>query len=151
MPDRPLLLCYDGSDDAKHAIAEAAALFGSRRALVVSVWQDVAAVPSLAWVVPMPGLDDLFEAARENAARVAAEGVQAAVAAGFDATPLVSETAGPVWAAIVEAAETHDVAAIVLGSRGLSAVKTVLIGSVSNGVVHHARRPTVVVRRAEDE
>jgi hypothetical protein len=24
MPDRPLLLCYEGSDDAKHATSEAA-------------------------------------------------------------------------------------------------------------------------------
>jgi nucleotide-binding universal stress UspA family protein len=149
MPDRPLLLCYDGSDDAKHAIAEAGALFGSRRALVLSVWQDAAAMPSLAWVGPVGDVDELFKAARENAEKIAAEGVEAAAAAGFEAEPLVEETAAPVWTAIVEAADKHDVAAIVLGSRGLSGAKSVLIGSVSNAVVHHASRPALVVRRGE--
>ena len=149
MPDRPLLLCYDGSDDAKHAIAEAGALFGSRAALVISVWQDAAAMPSLAWMGPVGDVEDLFKAARENAEKVAAEGVEAAVAAGFEAQPLVEQTSGPVWAAIVEAAEKRDASAIVLGSRGLSAAKSVLIGSVSNGVVHHASRPAVVVRRVD--
>ena len=35
----PLLLCYDGSPDAKLAIARAAATFEPRPAIVVSVWQ----------------------------------------------------------------------------------------------------------------
>ena len=148
--DRPLLLCYDGSDDAKHAIAEAAALFDSRPALVAAVWQDVTAVPSFAWLAPVDGIEDLLSAARENAERVAAEGVQEAVAAGFDASPLVVEASGPVWVAIVDAAQEHDVAAIVLGSRGLSGVKSVLMGSVSTGVVHHAPRPALVVRPVEE-
>jgi nucleotide-binding universal stress UspA family protein len=149
MPDRPLLLCYDGSEDSKHAISEAAALFGSRAALVVSVWQDAAAMPSLAWIGPVGDVDELLQAAQENAEKLAAEGVQAATAAGFQAQPLAQETSGPLWEAIVEAADDHDAAAIVLGSRGLSGVKSLLLGSVSNGVVHHANRPTLVVRRAD--
>src|SRR5215218_3496105 len=49
MPNRPLLLCYDGSENAKHAIREAAALLAPRKAVVLSVWQDATAIPSLAW------------------------------------------------------------------------------------------------------
>ena len=37
--DGPLLLCYDGSEDAKHAIERAGELFHGRHALVVTVWQ----------------------------------------------------------------------------------------------------------------
>ena len=36
--DGPLLLCYDGSEDAKHAIEHAGRLLGGRDALVVTVW-----------------------------------------------------------------------------------------------------------------
>lgn len=150
MPDRPLLFCYDGSDDAKHAIAAAASLLTAREAVVLSVWQDAKAMPAFAWATPVANMDEVFAAARAGAERVAEDGVRAAEAAGFTARPVVAEAAGPVWQAIVRAAEEEDVAAIVMGSRGLSAVGSVLIGSVSSGVVHHSGRPTLVVRRAEE-
>ena len=37
-----------------------------------------------------------------------------------------------------------------MGSRGLGPVRRVLIGSVSDGVVHHARCPVLVVRGSEE-
>jgi hypothetical protein len=40
--DGPLLVCYDGSEDASNAIRRAGALFPGRRALVVTVWQPTA-------------------------------------------------------------------------------------------------------------
>jgi nucleotide-binding universal stress UspA family protein len=150
MPDHALLLCYDGSDDAKHAISEAAKLLSPRNALVLSAWQDAAALPAFSWVAgPVPGLDEFLSAAREGAAQIAREGVSLAEAAGFHAVPIVVESSGPVWVAIVETADERNVAAIVVGSRGLSGVKSILMGSVSSGVVHHATRPTVVVRRPD--
>jgi nucleotide-binding universal stress UspA family protein len=36
-----------------------------------------------------------------------------------------------------------------MGSRGLSGVRSLLLGSVSSGVTHHATRPTLVVRRTD--
>jgi nucleotide-binding universal stress UspA family protein len=149
--DRPLLLCYDGSDDAKHAIREAAHMFGPRRALVLSVWQDAAAMPAFAWAgaAALPDLEEVFAAAREGAGRMAEDGAGIARAAGFEASPVVGEAQGPVWNAIVDAAEAHDAGTVVLGSRGLTGLKSVLLGSVSSGVVHHSRRPTFVVPHAE--
>src|ERR1700754_2303583 len=127
MSDSPVLLCYDGSEDAKNAIAEAANLLKARPALVLSVVQDASAVPPFAWLAPGGGLEDLLAEAQKAGAKIAAEGVEVATGAGFQATPLVSETSEPVWAAVVGAAEEHDVAAIVMGSRGLSGVKSALI------------------------
>jgi nucleotide-binding universal stress UspA family protein len=143
-----ILLCYDGSDDAKHAIGESSRLLAARPALVLSVWQDAKAMPTLAWMAgSVPGVEEVFAAARDAAQRIADEGVDLASAAGFDAGPLVVETGGPVWPAVLEVAEERDVAVIVMGSRGLSGVRSVMLGSVSNGVVHHATRPTLVIRR----
>jgi nucleotide-binding universal stress UspA family protein len=148
--EQPVLLCYDGSDDAKHAIREAAALLAPRRAVVLSVWQDAAAVPALAWAgAAVPNLDDVFAAARDGARRTAEDGAGIARAVGFDATAAVAEAKGPIWVAVEEAAEHHHAEGIVVGSRGLSGVKSMLLGSVSNSIVHHATRPVVVVRRSD--
>ena len=54
---------------------------------------------------------------------------------------------GAVWKTIVEIADRHDAAAIVMGSRGLTRWGSMLLGSVSSAVVHHADRPTLVIRQ----
>jgi len=149
MPERSVLLCYDGSEDAKHAIREVASFLAPRHALVLTVWQDADAIPALAWVGSMPDLEELFAEARDGAARVAEEGAGIARAAGFEVTPVVEEATGPIWTAVERVADTHAVDAVVVGSRGLSGVKSVLLGSVSNAIVHHATRPTIVVRRTD--
>jgi nucleotide-binding universal stress UspA family protein len=48
-------------------------------------------------------------------------------------------------------AEQQKAAAIVVGSRGQSTVRSALLGSVSNGVVNNSRIPVVVVHPADDE
>jgi nucleotide-binding universal stress UspA family protein len=150
--DRPVLLAYDGSEDAKYAIAQAARLFGGRPAVVVSIIQDVAAIPAFAWAAPgaLSGFDEMLDAVQAAGERMAAEGAAIATQAGLQATSAAANAVGPVWDAIVQLAEERDAAAIVMGSRGFGGVKSALLGSVSNGVVHHARRPVVVVRRPDD-
>ena len=47
---------------------------------------------------------------------------------------------------IVEAAEAADAELIVLGSRGMSEFKSLLLGGVANKVVQHATCPVLLVR-----
>ena len=56
------------------------------------------------------------------------------------------EATGPVWKAIVEIADRHDAATIVMGSRGLAGLRSKLLGSVSSAVVHHTGRPPLIIR-----
>jgi nucleotide-binding universal stress UspA family protein len=156
MPAGPLLLTYDGSEDAATAISTAAALFSVREAVVVTVWEpvsvwapyDPAAVLS-AGVTKLGsralGLDDI---AREVAEETLARGVRLAGAAGFDARGHLVH--GKAWHAICEAATDLDAVAIVLGARGLGRVESMLLGSVSTAVVSHAQRPTLVIPRHAD-
>jgi nucleotide-binding universal stress UspA family protein len=149
--DGPLVLCYDGSEDARHAIRHTGELFAGRRALVVTVWRPAVGLGGLGVAGETAGMVDFFEVdqvAAEHGARVAEEGVRIAQAAGLEADSVVVKATGPVWKAILETADQHDAASIVMGSRGLTGLRSMLLGSVSNGVVHHADRPALVIPRA---
>ena len=84
---RPILLCYDRSDNAKEAIRHAATVFPGRRAVVLFVWQ--------------PASSSLLN---ERGAR-----------------------------------------AIVVGSPGRPPVRSLVLGSVSHEIVHHADHLPVLV------
>jgi nucleotide-binding universal stress UspA family protein len=148
--DGPLLLSYDGSDDATQAIEHAGRLFGGRYALVLTVWQPAAGLGSLAWsgaITSMATFVETDRVAAELGVRVAGEGVRIAQEAGLNAEPHPVEATGPVWKTIVEVADRHDAATIVMGSRALTGMRSRMLGSVSGAVVHHADRPTTVIPR----
>ncbi|PAA76834.1 hypothetical protein BOX15_Mlig026982g3, partial [Macrostomum lignano] len=54
--------------------------------------------------------------------------------------------AGP---AIVEIANEEDVSLIVMGNRGMGTLRRTFLGSVSDYVLHHAHRPTIIVPPAK--
>ena len=149
--DGPLLLCYDGSEDAKHAIEHAGRLLSGRDALVVTVWQPTAALGSSASAGATNGRFDVVEVDLTDAdlgERIACDGVRIAQQASLHAKPVAVEATGPVWKTIVEIADRHDAATIVMGSRGLTGLRPMLLGSVSSAIVHHADRPTLIVRQS---
>jgi nucleotide-binding universal stress UspA family protein len=126
----PLLICFDGSGHAKQAIQRAAALLVARDALVLTVWQPTAALGGFAWGGEAAGMVDFVEldrAGAEDAGRIAEEGVRLAREAGLGPEPIAIKAAGPVWRTIVETADAQDAAAIVMGSRGLTGVLSMLL------------------------
>jgi nucleotide-binding universal stress UspA family protein len=147
-PTHPVILCYDGSPEAARAITYAGEMFRDGPALVVTVWQPGSGLGSLAWSGATDRMENFVtrdRAAAEEAGRLAEEGVRIARRAGMGAKALPIEAAGPVWKTIVEAADEHGAAAVVMGSRGYTPLRAMLLGSVSSAVVHHARQPTLVV------
>ena len=146
--DSRLLLCYDGSEAARHAIERAADLLRTRRAVVLTVWQPGAVLGSFAWAgatESMLNYVELDRAAAELSERIVSEGARVAQDAGMQAEQLAVKAAGPVWKTILDTAERYDASTIVIGSRGLTGVRSMLLGSVSTAVVQHADRPTLVI------
>lgn len=144
------LIAFDGSEDARAAIAYTGARLRPEPAVVLTVWEPL--LSQLAWAplaggAPVPARQETERLAEEQRGeRVAQEGADLATAAGLpDVTPSAVGGTGPVWATIVDHAAELDASLIVVGSRGLSRVKSVLLGSVSDRVLHHAGRPTLIV------
>ena len=149
----PLLVCYDGSDDAKYAIETAATLFPGGRTVVISAWQRLAGLNTISWAGESDGMVqsvELDRLAANHGTQLAEQGAQIAHEAGLNAEPLAVEAPGPIWKTIVEAGAAHNASAIVIGSRGLTGLRAMLLGSVSSAVVHHAGRPTLVIHRPDD-
>lgn len=53
---------------------------------------------------------------------------------------------GRIGSIIVEVANKSNIDLIVMGSRGLGSVKSLLLGSVSNYVTNHAKCPLILVK-----
>lgn len=146
---RPIIVAYDGSEDARHALEKAAELFPDCLAYAVHVWRPTAALGAallgVSKAVAERGAENLDADAASESDRLAGEAVEIAEGFGLRSEALSTGAEGALWAAIVHAAEEHQAGAIVVGSRGLSRLSSALLGSVSGGVLRHARQPVVVI------
>ena len=155
MSQGPVLFAYDGSDHARAAIERARGVLQAGDAVVATAWTSFEdASPGVLHVLPKHMIGEavgtLDEANRETAEALAAEGTDLARAAGFDARPRAVRAGGPFFAALIETADELDARAIVAGSRGRSSFAAAVLGSVSTGLLHHTKRPVLVVRADAD-
>ena len=109
---------FDHSDGAAGAVATAQQLFPGREVVALSI--------------------DNEDATRASA--TLPEGVSV-----INAPAHRGRGAGATADALVAAADDRGAAAIVVGSRGCSAVRRVLLGSVARSVLHASHRPVMVV------
>jgi nucleotide-binding universal stress UspA family protein len=148
-PHAPAILAYDGSDPADHALRAAGALLRPRPAILATAWQSTTYALSLALLavpasVAHQGADALDDESRRRAQALAAAGGEPLGAAGWSC-----ETAAPearsAASAIIGAADAHDAAIVVTGTRGRSRVAAALLGSTAEGILRHAGRPVLLV------
>jgi nucleotide-binding universal stress UspA family protein len=149
MPGEPhLLIAYDGSEQASEAIAFAARTFGGARATVVFAWEP-GVLGAVAIGAPVAIPEGEIEHEEQTALRIAEDGAEKARAAGLTAQPEAVESAESSWRTIVDAADRLHPDLIVMGTRGLSGVRSLVLGSVSHGVAQHASHPVLIVPSGE--
>ena len=134
-----IVVGVDGSEGASAALrfaVEEAALRNKKLRLICA-WQ--VPIGLAGGFIPAVALGDFERDAKKT--------IENAVAEAARVDPEVecvgSAVQGPAAAALVEAADAHDL--IVVGTRGRGGFAGLLLGSVSQQVSHHARCPVVIV------
>ncbi len=156
-PDQqPAVVAYDGSDEAKAAVREAARLLPGRRLVVVSVWEQGLALMLMPPTDTISGVPNMTpspetiattdQAQHDHAADIAAQGAEIARSLGAEAEPYPVADDVDAAETIAAEAEKLDAAVIVSGSRGLGRMKSRLLGSTAQGLLRHTRRPVIVVK-----
>jgi len=136
----------------RSGVRSAVTLFPGRRLIVVTVWEPglaMALASASAVALRSPSADMMTETARverDQVAQAAGAGAEFARELGATADSLVVEDETNAAVGIASEADRHDACAVVVGSRGLGRVKAPLLGSTTQGLLRHTRRPVVVVR-----
>jgi nucleotide-binding universal stress UspA family protein len=122
LADKPIMVGWDGSTGGQSALAIARLLFPNREVLSVSVDTDAGPVPA------------------ELATDASIMTLRIARGRGFGSAAVAD--------ALNAFANDRDVAVLVVGSRGRSATREILLGSVAKTILDNAVRPVIVVPRA---
>lgn len=152
---KKILVPLDGSEHSMRALdiaIQIAKKFEGKITLIhvysVSVRPVVVPEPAtLAPGVPMMAPAEysrVAEAVKAAGERILAEGVERARAQGVEVETMLRE--GHTVQEIVKAAKEGEFNLIVMGARGLSRIKEIILGSVSDGVIRNAPCPVLVTK-----
>jgi nucleotide-binding universal stress UspA family protein len=139
MTVRTIVVGTDGSAGAERAVVwttELAAQTGAR-VVLVHAFDPIGMLGSTPPPVDLPAL------AAELRERLASSWATPLAAAGVTFETELAEDR-PIRA-LVRAADVHDADLVVVGARGLSTVKGIVLGSTSDRLAHHTRRPVCIV------
>lgn len=136
-----ILLAVDGSD---HSMRAAQHVGDLARALTSKIVRIVVAFDRIPDYLGEPNMQQAIDA-RLKEANAILQKAQAAVGKipGEIHTELIE---GSPAEAIIDIAKTRGSTVIVMGSRGLSSIAEMVLGSTSHKVVSHAPCPVLIVR-----
>jgi nucleotide-binding universal stress UspA family protein len=140
-----LLIAWDGSTNATHAVRAAASLMPGARATVLTAWRSTMHLGFPLSPVLVAGRAAMDQEAEAAAQALATAGSERATELGLAAAPATISCTGAFWHGIVEAAQARTCDAIVVGLRGTSGIASLVMGSTSHGVSQHASVPVLVV------
>lgn len=140
-----ILVPVDGSNTAERALQAARELAAASGAEVItlSVAVDRDVMPSELMATGQISKKDIQDDRRRQAAEVAQKAAKALQDAGIIARDEV--TVGDPAHCIIERSRELDAPLVVIGRRGLTGFRELIMGSVSNKVVHYADCPVLVI------
>ncbi|ACP36639.1 UspA domain protein [Sulfolobus islandicus Y.G.57.14] len=136
-----ILVGYDGSENAERALdfaIELASKFSARLFVVEVI--DLTLFYNSGVLPPLEATKSLEEKAKKDVKKA----IEKAKSKGVDTEGITLE--GDPAHSILEFAKDNQVDVIVIGSRGLSKVQRIFLGSVSNKIVQESRIPVIVVK-----
>jgi nucleotide-binding universal stress UspA family protein len=136
-----LLIGYDGSAHAKKAL-EYGIDFAMHAGAQITI---VTAFPGIPDFVGSPQYDEMVARLTTQANQTAQMAAEQARACNIEKVR-VEVLQGSPAECILAVAETRGCDCIVVGSRGRGEMTGLLLGSVSDRLVHHAKVPVLVVR-----
>ena len=151
-----ILVALDGSEHSTRALENAIGIaerFNGRLTLLhvysvtvppVMMPEPSTLTPSGVPVVTPAEVSKIVDAAKEVGKRILADGGEKAKARGVAVETMLKE--GNTVQEIVRAAREGDFNLIVMGVRGISKIRELLLGSVSDGVIKQASCPVLVVK-----
>lgn len=144
-PFTSLLVAADFSADGNNAVRRAALLAHEHgaRLHIVHVLKPAGCKALRDWFSPSIDIDLKAAQARAALRRVAVE-----IAGAYDVSASVEVVIGDPLQRLMEASETADL--VVLGQRGHSRLKTLLIGRTVDRLLRTCRRPVLVVKTPVD-
>lgn len=140
-----IMIAVDGSPESLEAVRQALALVarGLRAEIALVNVQEAASLLELA----THDSDAIAAAAVAAGEHLMAEGAALLDAAGVGYSMEV--VLGEPGTALVDLAEQINADMVMLGARGMGAVESVLVGSVSKAVLHRCSKPVLIVRVPE--
>ena len=136
-----VLIGYDGSPQSKKAL-EYGIDFAMHAGAELTIVTAYSKVPEY---LGSPQSDDLLGQMADEARRAAEMAAEQARAVNLEKVN-VEVLEGSPAERILAVAETRGCDCIVVGSRGRGEMASLLLGSVSDRLAHHARVPVLIVR-----
>ena len=119
---------------------------------VLAVWEPYTEIVShegwgfgFGYAPPRGDMEAIDESVRSHAAGAVDDAVRRLSEKGLDASGRVEPARGSIASTVLAIGDELDAGAIVLGTRGRSGLKSLLLGSVSHAVLQRADRPVLVV------
>jgi len=131
-----ILVAVDGSETSSKAAEMAIDLAEKHAADLIALYI----------VAPNINFSQAFYFAQENGQKIVDEVKREAVAKKLNVQTEVLMDVGAVSKAIVEYAENNNANLIVIGTRGISGIKRMLVGSTASEVVKYSHCPVMVVK-----
>jgi len=151
-----ILVPLDGSEHSSKALTiaiEIAKKFNAKIVLIhvysvtvspVMIPEPSTLTPPMVPVMTPAEISKTVEATRNASARILVEGEEKAKAEGVQVETILKE--GHTVQEIIKTAKEGKFDLMVIGARGISKIRELLLGSVTDGVIHHASCPVLVTK-----